>query len=118
MEDMAELIAQYLQQHESAYTLEASSSAAGTGTQEHQPGQHYPCEVGPQAYIVVEHTRGSDKRYYLEQGCTQAVFPVIVQPEVEQQAYEGGGRQDCGQIEPELWILEYRPPAELDHRHI
>ena len=61
MKDMAELVAQHLDEHRDSHTLETTGGASTTGTHEHQTHEDDPRHVGPVAGIVVAQSGGGHK---------------------------------------------------------
>ena len=67
VQNLAEVVAHHLQQHDAAYALEAAAGAAGAGAEIHDDAEDDPRDVRPLSYVVAEHAGGGDERHHLEQ---------------------------------------------------
>ena len=113
-----ELIAQHLQHHNHADTLETSGGRTRAGTNEHQTAQNDPRDVRPHGSIVVEQARGGDERHHLEQGRAERPFQAIAVARHQQISYPRGGNEDNGNVKLKLGTLEQRAWLELEDGHI
>jgi len=118
MENLAEIVADDLQEHGAAHALEAAAGAAGTGAEIHDNGEDDPRQAGPVSYVVAEHARGGHERDYLEESRAEGVLVAVVEAREQEVHDPGRGTGDDGDVEPELGVAEDGREAHLDERHI
>ena len=67
VQQLVELVAQHLDDHDETDALETSRGAARAGADKHQTAQDDPGDVGPHGGIVVEETCRGEERHNLEE---------------------------------------------------